>query len=925
MDTLKLSSGSILIIVLTILLAGNRQMETGSYLPEQSFSSQAPPIVKMLTSVLNDDVARVNEGFDSIDIDVIGNDVLEDPEYALLITSTPSTGSVEINNNRGITYIPDDPEFSGCVVFEYAIDDNPEPTTANNDIANTLTDMPVTISVLDNDTDPQNDDLTILSVSDPAHGSVLIGSGGTRIRYSPDPGYNGPDEFTYEVTDADGNTSTATVRINVRSANYGTIHYIPPKWHQPSTPPQNDTHASNPTKIWISTESPDGASGTIYLAGTNISRLFSLTNNTTTFQLDLASVNTVFGLTYAGDLAEVRNQGLKVVSDNNPVNVQIVQEASNGQSFLTSKSLIGLGTEFYACQMEDVNLYEDGTNGISFISVMATADNTTVTFSNSRVTNWYKSFGTGPAGNHSVTLQENETYFIGINNTFEEITGTKITATKPIAVNTGSMGVGFSGGDHAIDNGWDQLVPNERAGKEFVIFNGTSNPDKATFIPVEDVTTINVDGVTQSGRYNAGESFTLDNSNSSTPRYVTSDKPMLAYLNSGRDWGRGENGFAVVAPILIDGRGLYHFRTPDPTSGGSTTSPVRVFFLTATSATSTVTLTNLSTGQPVSTSGWLPLAGNEAFSYLEKDLTGSTDFEVSSEVFIQVMMFSASRNGGGLSYISAFEPQTLNANDDQVSMPENTSLTFSPLNNDSDGEGDVIRISNIGPLQNNSGNVVNNNNGTLTYTPNPGFSGIDSLEYTITDGNFNFSTAVIYITVTVLPTAQVSIYIAPVPDRPGIIANDVEGVPLSVIDMDITVGPSSDMDGSEILAPEGVISGVPPSVTLSSGIHDGAGNWTVALSDLATLTATGTELRLSPLTLTIDNIDTADCDQDGDGQNEIAVQSFTYNFTLNVGTACPTIGAVSAPDLICSGDIISTVRATGFLNATLAGKLGKRF
>lgn len=905
------SSIAIWVFVLFLVLAISWWAKPPFDLFTPSLLGQAPPIRKTLTSIVNDDEARMNEGADSVEIDVIGNDVLDDPEYALLIVSQPAVGSVTINNNRGLTYTLPDPEFSGCVSFEYGINDDPVPTTANNDFVNTLINQSISISILNNDTDPQNDDLQVIGADDPAHGTVQIFGGGKRILYTPAPDYTGPDAFTYEISDGNGNTSAATVFIDVRLANGGTLHFIPPKWHV-------GHHGTRPTQIWISTEDPGGASGTISLAGTNISQTFRLPDNTSTFRLDLSNVNVNFGLTYANNLALPQKQGLKVVSDNNPVNVQIVQENSNGQSFLTSKSLVALGTDFYACQMEDINLYEQGTDGLSFISVMATVNNTTITFSNSGVTRWYRPGGGGPAGNHSVTLQANETYVVGISTVGQSITGTRITSDKPIAVSCGSMGVGFTGGDFAVDNGWDQLVPVEKAGMEYVVPNGISNPDKVTFIPILPSTTISVDGIPQGSTFAPDNPFRLSNLTTISPRYVTSDQPILVFLSSGRDPGRGENGLALVAPIIFDGRGLYHFRTPDPSSDGGTNDPVRVFLLTTTNATGTVKLTNLGTGAPVNTDGWRMLAANPNYSYLEKDLTGSSEFEVSSEVFIQVMMFSASRSGGGLSYISAFEPQTLNANDDQISAPENTPLTFSPLNNDADGEGDIIRISNVGPLQNNSGTVVNNGNGTLTYTPNPGFVGQDSLEYTITDGNFNFSTAKIYIGVRSIPTATVRIYIAPLPDRPAIVASDVEGVPLSDIPLDISLNPSSDTDGSESLAPEVVLSGVPPTVTLSAGTHDGAGNWTLSLSDLANATARGTVLEEIPLTLTVENIDDAGCDQDGDGQHDTAAQTFSYDFILNVGTACPTIGSISAPPSICSGEIIPRIDATGFANATLA-------
>ena len=60
-------------------------------------------------------------------------------------------------------------------------------------------------------------------VKHPDHGSVLIGddegdcNGGTVIRYAPDRGYLGPDDFTYRIRDAVGNVSTeiATVYLQI--------------------------------------------------------------------------------------------------------------------------------------------------------------------------------------------------------------------------------------------------------------------------------------------------------------------------------------------------------------------------------------------------------------------------------------------------------------------------------------------------------------------------------------------------------------------------------------------------------------------------------------------------------------------------------------------------------------------------------------
>lgn len=85
---------------------------------------------------------------------------------------------------------------------------------ANPDTATTNEDQAVTINVLSND-DP---DASISSiVSGPLHGSVNIVSG--QIVYTPAAGFSGLDSFTYEVTDPQGNTDTATVSVTVTAAS----------------------------------------------------------------------------------------------------------------------------------------------------------------------------------------------------------------------------------------------------------------------------------------------------------------------------------------------------------------------------------------------------------------------------------------------------------------------------------------------------------------------------------------------------------------------------------------------------------------------------------------------------------------------------------------------------------------------------------
>jgi|GEM_PF-2986398 len=87
--------------------------------------------------------------------------------------------------------------------------------TAANDTVTTDANEPVTISVLTNDDSPLDVPFTIISTSDPDHGSVSISADGTTIIYTPDPGFSGGDSFSYTIMDENGLPASALVIVEV--------------------------------------------------------------------------------------------------------------------------------------------------------------------------------------------------------------------------------------------------------------------------------------------------------------------------------------------------------------------------------------------------------------------------------------------------------------------------------------------------------------------------------------------------------------------------------------------------------------------------------------------------------------------------------------------------------------------------------------
>ena len=190
-----------------------------------SSTNQAP--------VATDDNATTDEDT-PVQIDVLAND--NDPDGDNLtvnsIVSQPANGSATTNGSM-VTYTPD-AQFYGNDSFEYEVSDgnggldtalvnvtvtgiNDAPV-AVDDNASTNEDMAVEVAVLDNDSDPDNDPLTVTTILDEINGTATINSG-TTVTFSPDADFYGDGSFRYVISDGNGGEDTAMVSVTVNSIN----------------------------------------------------------------------------------------------------------------------------------------------------------------------------------------------------------------------------------------------------------------------------------------------------------------------------------------------------------------------------------------------------------------------------------------------------------------------------------------------------------------------------------------------------------------------------------------------------------------------------------------------------------------------------------------------------------------------------------
>ncbi|NEQ39576.1 MAG: tandem-95 repeat protein, partial [Okeania sp. SIO3I5] len=163
------------------------------------------------TAITDSLIIPVGDTAATVTVDIIDDSNLEAAETFNL--NLNSAINATIIDNQGIATIIDNDN------------DNNLPPIADNENITTLEETPVSINVLDGDTDPENDPLTITEVSIPSNGTANIDNKGTEdptddeIIYTPNLSFRGTDTFSYTISDSSGQTSTATVTITINAVN----------------------------------------------------------------------------------------------------------------------------------------------------------------------------------------------------------------------------------------------------------------------------------------------------------------------------------------------------------------------------------------------------------------------------------------------------------------------------------------------------------------------------------------------------------------------------------------------------------------------------------------------------------------------------------------------------------------------------------
>ncbi|ADO74013.1 Ig-like domain-containing protein [Stigmatella aurantiaca] len=659
--------------------------------------------------VAEDDAFTVLEDSGATALDVLANDTLA-PDVgetlSIVAVTQPANGTVTLTG--GVLRFTPAANFSGTTTFTYTVSDGNggsdtatvtvtvtpvnDPPDAVNDNYTVLEDSGATVlDVLANDTTAPDtgETLTLTAVTQPANGTVTLGTG--NVSYTPPANYNGTTTFTYTVSDGNGGTDTATVTVTVTPVN------DPPVANDDAFTVAENSAATALDVLANDTLAPDvgetlsisavtqPANGTVTLTG-GVLRFKPATNfsGTTTFTYTVSDGN---GGTATATVT------VMVTPVNHP------PDAKNDNYTVAENS----GATVLDVLANDTTAPDTGET--LTVTAVTQPANGTVTFTPSNV-----SFT--PAANFNGTTTF--TYTVSDGNGGTDTASVSVTVTPvndPPTANDDAFTVLEDSGFTVLD----------------VLANDTTEPDTGETLSVIAVTLPTHGAVTLTGgvvRFRPEANF----NGTTTFTYTVSDG------NNGTDTATVT---VTVTPMNDPPRAVNDSFTVAEDSGAT----VLDVLANDTSAPDVgETLTIIAVTQPgggtvtftASSVSFTPAAnffGTTAFTYTISDGNGGT---ATATVTLNVSPVN--------------DPPT--ANNDAYSVAEDSGTTvLNVLANDSSAPeaGETLTITAV--TQPSEG-AVTFTPGNVSYTPPANYYGVATFTYTISDGNGGTATATVTVTVT---------------------------------------------------------------------------------------------------------------------------------------------------------------------------------
>jgi large repetitive protein len=720
------------------------------------------------------------------------------------VTFTPVTGFV---GSSSIPYTIKDALGQASNISSIAVTVNPAAPQPKPDSSSTVVNTPVVIPVLTNDLgdlDPTTVTVPSTGMGAPQHGSVVIDPVTGKVSYTPVPGFSGTDTFTYMVCNTGSPVICKTAPVTV----VVTPQAKPDSATTPAGTPvvmpviNNDLGSLNPSSVVVTTPATGGTTSVDPVSGNVTYTPNPGFSGTDTFTYKVCDVNTPTpSCTTATATVTVTPVAIQDTATT-PVNTSVtLKPLVNDKGTLVPSSVIvttpaSNGTTTVDPTTGDITYMPNpgfsGTDTFTYKVCDSSGNCTTATDTIIVKPTTSNDTATTPAGTPvSIPVLTNDKGSL--------VNGSVIVTSGP---NNGTTSVDPT-------TGIVTYTPNP----------GFSSTDTFNY----KVCDLNNTCVTATATITVTP--TASNDTATTNSSSTVKIPVLA-----NDDGKLDPSSVLVTTSPTGGTAIPNTDgsisyTPNPNFSGTDTFTYKVCDLAGQCSTATVTVTvapkaaNDVAVTPSGTAVTLPLLSNDTGNLdpssvlvttppahgdvVIDPLTGNATYEpapgfVGTDTFTyKVCDKSIPVNCTTATATITVGPITGN---DKASTPAGTPVNIPVLTNDSSS---LTSITGTTPPTN--GIVSINPDGTILYTPNPGFSGTDTFTYTVCDssGN-NCKTATV--TVLVTPTAK--------PDTATTKENTPVTVPILVNDLGkldpasvtVTSGPNN---GTVVINPDGSIKYTP--------------------------------------------------------------------------------------------------------------------
>ncbi|MBA7598743.1 MAG: tandem-95 repeat protein [Calditrichaeota bacterium] len=815
------------------------------------------------------DRAWVSQG-DSVIIPVLANDYDVDGDMLTVEDVQSETGVVNILPDGSVSYTPP-ANFTGRDFFRYTVSDGQGGTDvalvavrvsgsplgdnpmAQDDEVDTLEDTPVTIDVLANDTTGtvgrgrrgwrrgrrgQRGDnaLTLESITQPSNGTATM-NGDSSVTYIPDADYNGTDEFTYTVSNSQGQTAIGTITVAVIPVNDDPV----------AADLAIETNEDMAVSDRLSAQDVDGDDLTYSLVsdGTNGTLVVTDTSTGAFTYTPYPNETGADTLTYHASDGELESNLATIYVTIHPVNDA---PAAEDQTVATLEDQ-GVPITLSATDVDGDNLtYQvitDPVNGVLSGSAPALTYTPNANFSGDDGFTFQVSDGTlTDVGTVTISVRAtndppvavDDAYNVDEDNTLaidalsgvlandSDPDGDPLTAEPVSSPSNGSLTLNADGAftytPQADFNGTDSFTyaVSDGIASDQATVTVTVNPVNDDPVALDDEATV---GQRQSVSIAILDNDTDVDGDALTVKNVRQAKGVV-HINSDSTLITVEY---TSTPNFV---GLDEFfYTIEDGHGGQASATVRVTVLdvndppvitspATAQATEDQPFTYVATatdpeGQPIT------FAFSNLSAWLEVDASGNSVSGTPTEGVTSGSLTITASDGELTAVLDVTvtvgqvnDPPV--AVDDAYSVNEDTDLVIGApgvLDNDSDIEDDPLTAVLVAGPSN--GSLTLNTDGSFTYTPDAGYNGTDTFTYKVSDGKLESSPATVTITVDEVNDAPVAVDDEASTDENSLVIINVleNDVDADVGDVLSVASVTQGANGSVVINPDGTVTYTP--------------------------------------------------------------------------------------------------------------------